>query len=118
MKSQEELLDLIKKRTMERIVFTRNLEPFQVSVEELPPFIPDTMRAKIVVNSEVEKNSALLDSPSINGMVNSLRITFRLVGSICYSLQSTGAILYTRLSNYMTLFALMIFKTGFCKLFP
>ena len=37
---------------MERIVFTRNLEPFKVSVEELPPFIPNTMRGKTVVNAK------------------------------------------------------------------
>ena len=70
MRSQEELLALIKKRTMERIVFTRTVEPFKVSVEELPPFIPNNMRAEVVVNSEVEKNSALLISPTINGMIS------------------------------------------------
>jgi hypothetical protein len=69
MKSQEEILELIKRRTMEKIVFTRNLEPFKVSVEELPPFIPDIMRAEVVVNSEAQKNSALLASPTIVGMI-------------------------------------------------
>ena len=48
---------------MERTIFTRNLEPFKVSVEELPPFIPDTMRGKTVVNA---KKPALLDQALLN----------------------------------------------------
>ena len=70
MRSQQELLALIMKRTMERIIFTRNLEPFKVSVEELPPFIANNMQAEVLVNSEVKRNSTLLISPTINGTIS------------------------------------------------
>ena len=44
------------------------LNNYQIS-HTMPPFIPDIMHAEIVVNSEAQKNSALLASPTIDGMI-------------------------------------------------
>lgn len=57
----------VKVRAIEKVVYTRNQEPFSISVEELPPFIPPAVRAHSVVNTEIEKKSTYLESVEFNG---------------------------------------------------
>jgi hypothetical protein len=69
MLSQEKLMDKIKIRAMEKIVYTRNQDPFVISLEELPPLIPKACRAETVEKTEAHKNSAFLKSSKIDGML-------------------------------------------------
>lgn len=68
MLSLDELLGIIKKRAIEKIVYTRNGKSFEVGLEELPPIIPEATRAENVLSTEHKKHSALLRSSQYNGM--------------------------------------------------
>ena len=64
--SQEELLQKVKLRSLEKVVYTRNQEPFSISIEELPPLIPSAMQANAILNKENEKESSYLKNVKFN----------------------------------------------------
>ena len=65
--SQEELLQKVKLRSLEKVVYTRNQEPFSISIAELPPLIPSAMQANAVLNTKIEKESSYLKNVKFNG---------------------------------------------------
>ncbi len=65
--TQEELVERVKLRALEKVVYTRNQEHFTISLEELPPLIPSALRAQSVKNTEINKKSAYLNSVQFRG---------------------------------------------------
>ena len=53
-------LDQLRKRWIEKTVYTRTKKPFLVSVEEIPPFLAPSVTDHQPVNTEIEKKSVYL----------------------------------------------------------
>jgi hypothetical protein len=58
-----EFLAMLKMRLLERTIYTRNVESFSISPNELPPIIPPSL-CKQEVNTEMDKKSVYLKPPS------------------------------------------------------
>ena len=52
-----ELLAKIKRQLVERVVFTRNKNPFQIGIAELPLIIPSATTNTTSFNTEMDKKS-------------------------------------------------------------
>ena len=50
-----ELLQRLRFRWLERVVYTRIAKPFSLSVEEIPPLIPSVLSGDVIFNTEAEK---------------------------------------------------------------
>lgn len=59
-----ELLQRLRFRWLERVVYTRIAKPFSLSVEEIPPLIPSVLSGDVIFNTEAEKKSVYLESGS------------------------------------------------------
>ena len=55
----DQFLALLKRRWIEKTVYTRASKKCSISVEELPPFIAPSVASK-AVNTEIEKKSVYL----------------------------------------------------------
>lgn len=59
-----ELLQRLRFRWLERVVYTRIAKPFSLSVEEIPPLIPSVLSGDVIFDTEAEKKSVYLESGS------------------------------------------------------
>lgn len=59
-----ELLQRLRFRWLERVVYTRIAKLFSLSVEEIPPLIPSVLSGNVIFNTEAEKKSVYLESGS------------------------------------------------------
>ena len=59
-----ELLQRLRFRWLERVVYTRIAKPFSLSVEEIPPLIPSVLSGDVIFNTEAEKKTVYLESGS------------------------------------------------------
>ena len=50
-----ELLQRLRFRWLERVVYTRIAKPFSLSVEEIPPLIPSVLSGDVIFDTEAEK---------------------------------------------------------------
>jgi hypothetical protein len=57
-----ELLAKVKRQNVERVVYTRNQEPFQIGIAEMPLLIPSAIANSTIVNTEMDKKSIYLTS--------------------------------------------------------
>lgn len=62
MQSLEAYLKVLKSRLVERTVYTRNNETFEVSPREIPPIIAPAVASPTVYNTEHLKKSVYLSS--------------------------------------------------------
>ncbi len=60
--TQEELVERVKLRALEKVVYMQNQEHFTISLEELPPLIPSALRAQSVKTTKIKKQSAYFNS--------------------------------------------------------
>ncbi|XP_028417001.1 HMG domain-containing protein 3-like [Dendronephthya gigantea] len=65
--SFEELLSRITSRAIEKAVYTRNENAFNIKIEELPPIMPDAMRDENTINSKHMRNRVPLKSSQYDG---------------------------------------------------
>lgn len=63
--SQDEFFSKLKRRWLEKTVFTRNLEKFSVTVGQTPPIMAPTLIGTQLFNTEAEKRSVYLKENSI-----------------------------------------------------
>ena len=74
----EEFLAKLRRRWLEKTVFTRTKEKFAVSIEELPPIIAPSLTGN-AVNAETEKKSVYLKSNHITGSYRPIYVTMPII---------------------------------------
>lgn len=85
MMKYDEFLEVLKIRSLEKVVYTRNLKPFQIHQKQIPPLISPTIAGDITFNTEHDKKSVYLkDGKSSEGNYNSKLYYGLSVGSHLY----------------------------------
>jgi hypothetical protein len=62
----------LKRRWIEKTVYTRANKPFSVSVSEIPPFIAPSVASPQPINTEIENKSVYLKKDILGKSVNVL----------------------------------------------
>ena len=71
MMQYDEFLEELKIWSLEKVVYTRNLKPFQIHQKQIPPLISPIIAGDITFNTEHNKKSVYLkDGKSSEGKYN------------------------------------------------
>ncbi len=71
MMQYDEFLEELKIRSLEKVVYTRNLKPFKIHQKQIPPLISPIIAGDITFNTEHNKKSVYLkDGKSSEGKYN------------------------------------------------